>query len=692
MILRIYLLFILLAITGDCIAQAGVQDLLTAGPAIAGASQEATILNGPWKFHAGDDPRWADPGFNDADWQTYTIDPGHALLTLPEVLEASPQPGWQAHGHPDYVGYAWYRISVDGASSGSALAILMPQYVDDAYQVYVNGKQIGAFGQFEGHRFVYASRPVIFPIPSGAIPAAGPVSIAIRFLASRFWGLPTIGMKHGGLRGVPLLGPAPLLAVCYEAVMGQITSQIWASGTFAFLWGSVGLISLFLFTFTRTRREYLWAGISLTGIAIMSACDLAGRLTRFPIQFMLPCRFVGMWIGLSAGPLFVMYLLDVDKPLWRRLNYVSIAMLTTSIALTLSVYLGLAPPTAAWDKAFTLLSFALGAGAPLVFAIAVDGVRTLGSKAWMPLAPGLFGACGLALELAGPRFTTVSEDLKLLVPAALLVVFLLRAAEQQRENEQYLLDMRQAQEVQQLLLPEHLPQMAGFAIKSVYLPAREVGGDFFQILEGEAKSILIVFGDVAGKGLPAAMLVAMLVGAIRTRIEDTGDPAKILSALNDCLCGKTRGGFATCIAVHISATGAVHLANAGHLAPYMDGSEITLEGALPLGIAAGIDFAATSFLLEPGAQLTFISDGVVEAKNAQRELFGFDRAREISTQPADQIADAAMRFGQEDDITVLTVGRVSTSPHKGAICGGTPTEVSERTTPHTDASRGNPPL
>jgi phosphoserine phosphatase RsbU/P len=95
----------------------------------------------------------------------------------------------------------------------------------------------------------------------------------------------------------------------------------------------------------------------------------------------------------------------------------------------------------------------------------------------------------------------------------------------------------------------------------------------------------------------------------------------------------------------------------------MNGNEIALEGALPLGIAAGIDFAATSFLLEPGAQLTFISDGVVEAKNSHQELFGFDRAREISTQQAVRIADAARRFGQEDDITVLTVGRISASAH-----------------------------
>jgi hypothetical protein len=155
--LHTYFLFILLAITADRIARADVHVLSVAGPAIARAGQEATLLNGPWKFHTGDDPRWADLGFNDADWETYTIDPRIAALSLPDVLQAPEQPGWQAHGYQGYVGYAWYRISVDGASGSSAFAILMPQHVDDAYQVCVNEKQIGAFGQFEGHRFVYVS-------------------------------------------------------------------------------------------------------------------------------------------------------------------------------------------------------------------------------------------------------------------------------------------------------------------------------------------------------------------------------------------------------------------------------------------------------------------------------------------------------------------------------------------------------
>jgi sigma-B regulation protein RsbU (phosphoserine phosphatase) len=230
---------------------------------------------------------------------------------------------------------------------------------------------------------------------------------------------------------------------------------------------------------------------------------------------------------------------------------------------------------------------------------------------------------------AGISFCGFATILENLVPDALLIVFLLRAAQQHRENEQYILDMRQAQEVQQILLPDHLPQVAGFSVESAYMPAREVGGDFFQVLETQTGSLLIVFGDIAGKGLPAAMLVAMLVGAIRTRAKETGDPGAILRALNDRLCGNTRGGVATCIAAHISVDGTVDLANAGHLAPYLNGKEIDLEGALPLGIVSDIEFTTARFLLEPGDGLTFVSDGVVEATNSRQELFGFDRLRKI---------------------------------------------------------------
>jgi serine phosphatase RsbU (regulator of sigma subunit) len=153
------------------------------------------------------------------------------------------------------------------------------------------------------------------------------------------------------------------------------------------------------------------------------------------------------------------------------------------------------------------------------------------------------------------------------------------------------------------------------------------------------------------------MQVSVLVGAIRTAVAYTRDPSEILMQLNDRLLGRTHGGFSTAIAAHIAADGTVTIANAGHLAPYLDGRELELPGALPLGIDAKVRYEAHSFVLAPGSRLVFYSDGVVEAMNSQGELLGFECAKELSTQPAAEIAAQARNFGQSDDITVVAIAR-----------------------------------
>jgi serine phosphatase RsbU (regulator of sigma subunit) len=186
-----------------------------------------------------------------------------------------------------------------------------------------------------------------------------------------------------------------------------------------------------------------------------------------------------------------------------------------------------------------------------------------------------------------------------------------------------------------------------------------VGGDFFQVLPDQNGGLLVVVGDVAGKGLPAAMLVSVLVGAVRTAAAYSHKPDEILAQLNERLLGRTQGGFSTALCAHISADGQVTVANAGHLSPYLDGIEVELPGALPLGVLNDVRYESTRFPLGNSSRLAFYSDGVVEAQNQKGELFGFDRARSISTQPAAAIAEAARQFGQEDDITVVTIERLA---------------------------------
>jgi phosphoserine phosphatase RsbU/P len=223
--------------------------------------------------------------------------------------------------------------------------------------------------------------------------------------------------------------------------------------------------------------------------------------------------------------------------------------------------------------------------------------------------------------------------------------------------ERHVLDqeLEQARELQQHVLIPGPVHSGVFAVETAYHPARVVGGDFFQAIPIADGSLLIVVGDVSGKGIAAAMLVAVLVGSIRTRAEETSSPAALLATLNQRLLGRSGGHFATCIAAHLRPDGTLTLANAGHLAPYRDGQETELDFALPLGITDHTGYTETVIKLFPGETLTFLSDGVVEAQSASGELFGFERTRQISTQSAEAIAAAAQAFGQEDDITVLTL-------------------------------------
>ena len=169
----------------------------------------------------------------------------------------------------------------------------------------------------------------------------------------------------------------------------------------------------------------------------------------------------------------------------------------------------------------------------------------------------------------------------------------------------------------------------------------------------EGELMRVVIGDVSGKGLGAAMLVSAVVGALDT-LHDSR-PSAVLRALNGLLLARQQGGFATCGCACIAQDGAITLANAGHLAPYSNGEELPLESGLPLGIAAVAEYSETAFQLKSGDRLTLLSDGVVEAQSTSGELFGFDRTAAISVQSAEAIAAAAQAFGQEDDITVLTL-------------------------------------
>jgi serine phosphatase RsbU (regulator of sigma subunit) len=253
----------------------------------------------------------------------------------------------------------------------------------------------------------------------------------------------------------------------------------------------------------------------------------------------------------------------------------------------------------------------------------------------------------------------VGQVSNLISAAAICVLLLRRLLLSVRRQRQMALDVQQAQEVQQVMVPEARMTLPGIAIESEFRPADQVGGDFFQIIpHTDDGSLLVVVGDVNGKGLRAGMLVALLVGAIRSTSQFDCDPVVMLRALNHRLMGR---GFATCMALRIYTDGRAELANAGHLPPYLNGEPLAVEGSLPLGILDGAECSLLRFQVNEGDRLVVMTDGIAEAKNAEGQLLGFEQVRQLLRNAGSigELVRVAQGFGQQDDISIIALTRTA---------------------------------
>jgi serine phosphatase RsbU (regulator of sigma subunit) len=164
------------------------------------------------------------------------------------------------------------------------------------------------------------------------------------------------------------------------------------------------------------------------------------------------------------------------------------------------------------------------------------------------------------------------------------------------------------------------------------------------------------------------MIVSMIVGMLRTLGGFTEEPAEILDELNRRLCGETQGGFATCLVLRLDAgikagldAGLLTLANAGHLPPYLNGTEIPLAGSLPLGLVESASYAQTCLEMHTGDRVVLLTDGIPEARNQQGMLLGFPKVESLLRDGANArtVAETAQRFGQDDDLTVISIARMA---------------------------------
>ncbi len=164
----------------------------------------ATLLDGDWRFHTGDDPHWADARADDSAWETIslTAKPGShdGDVGLPDYVA-----GWMAHGHRGYTGYAWYRRAVDVPAGQASWDILGPTLVEDGYELYWNGRLLGGSGRLGPHPRVVGTRPLQFPLPADAAGTRGVLALRAFDLARA-----GSGVEGGGMHSPPILAPRPV--------------------------------------------------------------------------------------------------------------------------------------------------------------------------------------------------------------------------------------------------------------------------------------------------------------------------------------------------------------------------------------------------------------------------------------------------------------------------------------------------
>jgi serine phosphatase RsbU (regulator of sigma subunit) len=244
-----------------------------------------------------------------------------------------------------------------------------------------------------------------------------------------------------------------------------------------------------------------------------------------------------------------------------------------------------------------------------------------------------------------------------------------------QERERIEQELRVARLIQQTLLPKAVPEPPGWQVVAYYQSAREVGGDFYDFINLPDGRLALVVGDVAGKGVPAALVMATTRSILRGAAQPLKSPGKVLERANEMLCPDIPVNmFVTCLyAILDPASGLLQYANAGHDLPYLRHAggvaELRATG-MPLGLMPGMHYEDKEVLLKPGNDVLLYSDGLVEAHNPQQEMFSVPRLRMlIAEHPTGSdvalvdflLAELAQFTGddweQEDDITLVTLQR-----------------------------------
>ena len=240
---------------------------------------ESTVeLTGPWKFHVGDDPAWAQRDFDDSSWEDMDLTRGSSGFAR----------GWTARGHAGYSGYAWYRLQIEVVGAKRSLALKMPDTFDDAYQVFVNGQRIGEFGKFSSHRVTaYSSLPTAFRLSKGF--RDGKLTIAIRMWMDS--ATPFNSPDAGGLHEPPELGYATDITSQVRLDWDDIGHYVGSGFLEMLILVMALLMALTLFWLDRQEKSYLWLALVCEATLLGNAVVLLDNFTT--------------WIALSTSVILI---------------------------------------------------------------------------------------------------------------------------------------------------------------------------------------------------------------------------------------------------------------------------------------------------------------------------------------------------------------------------------------------------
>jgi hypothetical protein len=637
---------------------------------VIGLGKGVVAIDGDWQFALGDNPQYANPDYDDSSWEKIG-GPADQWDT------------WGAETHPSYTGFAWYRRHVDiRPSTGTTGQYeVLINYVDDAYEVYWNGKLIGSAGKVPPHAsWFYTMLPHTFPL----------VGSSVGVLAIRVWKSPLTIFQDsslGGLSDAPIVGDPDVIQLKKKDILSDYVRGDLFDYSLVLLRVFIGLLGVVLWYRNRAEQLFLWVAVfTVTPVPL----EIIRTLFLIPIPYGIARFFNQPLYLLYAVSLWylLVWLLNLheNKRLVKWTNRLAwTAMGASFIDGVLALFWGQWAPATHWMQWANAIVTAVFLVLQLYpFVLVVLGFRHKLDISRILVAVVSFALQGLHTfadaSAFGRRFTQINlwnsliwkplfsiqgvdfapeRVLSLGLFAAILFAtyrYILEAQERRMLLER---EVAGGREIQQVLVPDEIPQIEGFSITGSYTPMLEVGGDFFQVIPNDDGSAIIAIGDVSGKGIKAGMNVSMIVGVLRAEA-GLDSPAEMLASLNRCLVGRMSGGFATGVVFRLGKDGTVTFANAGHLAPFLNGQEFPLDASLPLGLISYSDYSEITMQMQPGDQLTLYTDGVLEATNPDtKELFGFERMSKLfaSRPSAAEAARAAIEFGQDDDVTVLTITR-----------------------------------